>query len=113
MVLDADPETVGQAVDRPFQAGVIKRDQAPALLAHEVVMVCAARVRPLESGLAVADRNPLNQPVLDQQVSDSVDAGPPGRPTMGAQLVLDLDRAKRARLGGEQVDDPLAGAAAL
>ena len=76
-------------------------------------MVLAARVAALEPRLPVADRDALDEPVLDEQLEHPVDARAPGRRPGGAELVLDLDRAQRARLARQQVDHPLARAAAL
>ena len=94
-------------------AGIVERDQPAALIAHQVVMVLAARVGALEPRLPVPDRHALDQAVLDQQLEHPVDAGAAGRRARGPQRVLDLDRAQRARLVGQQVDDPLARAPVL
>ena len=53
----------------------------------------------LEPRLPVADVDPLDEPVLDQQIEHAVDARAAGRAARSAaQRVLDLDRAERARL---------------
>jgi hypothetical protein len=45
--------------DGLLQAGIVESDQATAVLAHEVVVVLAARLLALETGLPVADLDSL------------------------------------------------------
>jgi hypothetical protein len=42
VVLDADPESLRQIVDRALEPGVVERDQPATLLAHEMVMMVSA-----------------------------------------------------------------------
>ena len=99
MAVDAHAEPLRQTVDRPLEPRIVERDEPAALLAEEMVVVLAAGLRALEPRLPVADVDPLDEPVLDEQVEHAVDAGAAGRAAVGAQRVLDLDRAQRARLG--------------
>jgi len=110
---DPGAETIGQAVDRPLQSGIVKRDQPTALLADHVVVVLAAGMLALEARLPIADREPLHEPVIDEQIEHAVDAGASGRATLGPQLILDLDCAERTGLRGKQLDHPLPRTAVL
>jgi hypothetical protein len=78
-----------------------------------MVVVSAARVGGLEPSLALPDVDPLDQPVLDEQLQDAVNRRPAHRRSLGAELVLDLDGAQRARLAVEQVDHALTRTAAV
>ena len=49
-------------------------DEPPARVAHEVVVVLAARMSPLEPGQPVTYRYALDQSVLDKQVEHPVNA---------------------------------------
>ena len=109
-MLDAYAEPLAERVDRSLQAGVVERDQLAALLADEVMVVMAAGLGALESGLAVADLDALDEAVLDEQLEDAVDAGAAGGLALVAERVLDLDRAQSARLGRQQCDHALTGA---
>ncbi len=109
MAVDRDAEAFGQAVDRVLEAGIVERHEPPALLADEMVMMVAPGLAALKPGLAVADRDPLDEAVFGEQLEDPVDAGSPGRPSARPQLVLDLYGAQRTWLPREQLDHPLPG----
>ena len=111
MVIDARAEARGHTADRPLQPGIVECHQPAALLTDEVVVVLPTREHALEARLVLVDRDALDEPVLDQQIENPVDAGPPGPAALGAKRVLDLDRAERTILAREQIDDPLARAA--
>src|SRR5450755_1507380 len=113
VVLHLDAEALGEIVDRPLEAGVVEGDQAAAIAADQMVVVGAARIDRLEARLAGADRDPLREPVLDEQVQHAVDAGAADRRALRAEGVLDLDRAERAGLAREQLDHALPGSTAL
>jgi hypothetical protein len=61
---DADAEAIGEPVDCPLEPGIVESDQAPAALAHEVVVMAVAD--PLGARLAIAHLDALDQAVLDQ-----------------------------------------------
>lgn len=114
MALDPDTEPRRQRLDRLLEPVVVERDEPAAVLADEMMVVMTVREDPLEPSLPVADRDPLNEAVLDEQVKHAVDAGSAGGPTIGGpERILDLDDAQRTRLSGEEIDDAIAGAAAL
>jgi hypothetical protein len=113
VALDADPESLAHTRDRPLEPRIVERDQPAALLAHEMMVMLAAGDDLLESGLPVAHLDPLDQPVLNQQLERPVDRGPSGGAARRTQCILDLDRAERARLGGEQLDHAVTRAAVL
>ncbi len=114
MTVDADAEARRQLVDRPLEPVVVEGDEPPALLADKMVVVVAVGQNPLEPGLPIPHRDPLDEPVLGEQVKHAVDARPPGSAPLGrAKRILDLDHAQRARLRRQQVDHPVAGTAAL
>ena len=79
VALDPYAEPLGQPVDRALEARIVERHQFPAPITYEVVMVLSAWVRALEPGLAVADLEPFDETVLDQQLEHPIDGGPRGR----------------------------------
>ncbi len=109
MVIHARPEALRHPAYRALQPRIIERDEAAALLAHEVMMVLAAGQDALEPGLVAVDRDPLYEPVLHEQIEGAVDRGEPRPSPLGAERLLDLDRAQRAGLIGQQIDHPVAG----
>ncbi len=113
MVLDAHAEALRKAIDCELERGIVECDQAPALLADQMVVVGAAGVGSLEPGLSVPDGDALGEPVLDQQIEHSVDARAGGLAPALAESILDLHGAQRARLLGEQLDDPIASPTAF
>ncbi len=113
MVLDVHVETCGEAVDCALEAGVVECDELAASVAEQVVVMVAVGVDALEAGVSLVDREALDEAVLDEQVEHAVDTRAADRLSLGAQRVLDLDCGERARLAGEQVDDPRPRAAAL
>ena len=66
MAVDANTEPLGQLGDRPLKPGVVERDESAALLADEVVMMVRRPEYALEPRLPVADRDPLDEAVLDE-----------------------------------------------
>ena len=113
VVLDAHAEPLGQVVDRPLQSRIVERHELPALLAHKMMVVLAARLGPFEPRLPVADGHALDEPVLGQQIEHAIDARAAGRLALCPERILDLDRAQGARLPCQEVNDSLTGAAAL
>jgi len=66
MVLDPHTEPLGQVVDRALERRIVERDELPALVADEMVVVLAVGLRALEPGLAVADGHALDEAVVNQ-----------------------------------------------
>ena len=112
-MLDSHAEAIGQVVNRLLEGSVVKCYEPPALVADEVVMVLAARMRALEPRLAGPHRHALDQAMVDEQIQHPVDARAPCRLARRPQRVLDLHRAQRAWLASEQFDDSLTRATAL
>ena len=112
-MLHPDAQALRDAVYLAFESGIVEGDELAASLADQVVMVLSAGVDRLEAGLSRPDDHALDQPVLDEQLEHPIDARAAHRGSLGAQLVLDLHGAERARLAGQQLDDPLARAPAL
>ncbi len=110
MVLESHPEPLWEADDGLLELGIVEGYEAPAVLAHQVMMVLALGLRALKARQPLPDHDPLDQSVLDEQLERPVDARTAGGRALDPQGVLDLDRAERARLVGQQVDDPLARA---
>ena len=113
MARDANPEPLREAVDRALQPRVVERDQPPAPLAHQMMVMVTVRAHALKARLTVPHLDALHQPVLDQQLQYAIDAGPAGGTFLVAKRILDLHRAQRARLAGQHLNDPLASAASL
>ena len=117
MVGGAEPEPVRQLVDGALEPGVLEGDELATLIADEVmVVVPSVRVGWLVSGDPVAEVESVDEVVGVQELQDSVDAGSSDGPfsaAAAAQGVFDLDCAECAVLSGEQVDDPVAGRAAV
>ena len=113
MTVGLDAKTLTYAVDRVLESGVVEGDQAPALLADQMMVMVAAGMDGLKQRLTGSHGHSLRQSVLDQQLEHSVDAGPPAGASLGAKRILDLHRAEGAGLLAEQPNDPIAGASAL
>ncbi len=112
MVGGVESEPVGQLVDRPFEGGILERDELAALVADEVmVVVLAVGVGWLVSGDPVAEVESVHEVVRVQQLEDPVDAGSANgalATAATAQGVFDLDRAQCAALSRQEVDDSVA-----
>src|SRR5947208_3514975 len=91
---------------------VDERLDLAARVAHDVVMVLAARVSGLVARGAGAEVDLLDEALVDEQVERAVDARDPDAAVVRAELVEDLLRGEAAVLPGEELDDGLAGAAA-
>ena len=80
------------------------------------MVVLPGGVGGLVPGDPVAEVESVHEVVGVQQLEDPVDAGPPDSALAApaaAQGVLDLERAERAVLSGEQVDELVARGAAV
>lgn len=105
VVMQAKAQPPRETVDRAFQVGIVKRNQPPAAIAHEMVMMIAARVHALVARRAVSDLETIDQPPFTEQFKDPVDTRSADPLVAAAQLVLDLKRRQGAPLPGEQIDD--------
>ena len=61
---EAVPLGARDALERAFERVVVELVDAPAAVAHEVVMVCAARLGRLEAGAPVPEIDPVNEPPI-------------------------------------------------
>ena len=85
----------------------MKRNELPAPVADHVVVVLAGGIHQLVSGDAVAEVKASDETVVLEQLQDPVHTGPRDRPlrTLAVpERVLDLDRAQRTVLTGQQID---------
>ncbi len=101
----------GDLLQRLLEAGVVEHLDAPALVAHEVVVVLAARKRGLEAGHAAAEIHAVHETELRQPLEDAVHARDPHLLALRAQAVEELLGRDAAVLALELGDDRLAGAA--
>lgn len=117
MVGSVEPEPVRQLVDGAFEGGIFEGDELAALAAHEVMMVMLAiGVGWLVSGDPVAQVESVHEVMRVQELEDPVDtrsADGALAAAAAAQRVFDLDRAERAVLSSQQVDDSVARRAAV
>ena len=121
MAADAEAEPLLQRRDRLLEPRVVKWDQQPAGVAHEVVMMLVLAVLELcalVAGNPVADLHAHDQPELSQEIDPAVHAGdadwsrddPLVEPT--AQASTDRLGAERTMLAREHLDQELARATA-
>jgi hypothetical protein len=80
----ACPGTLLDIVDRAFQCLVGERLDLAAVVADQMVMVLAARVTRFEPRAPRPRVDPLNEPFLDEQVEQPVDARDADRPARRA-----------------------------
>ena len=109
---DGVAATVRHTFDRRLEGGVLERLDLAAVVAHEVVMVIAARVRGLEAGDAVAEIDALHESERVHPVERAVDARDPDAAATSSQAVMDLLRREAAVLLAEKLDDEPTRAAA-
>ena len=103
---------LGDAADRPLQAGILEGHHAPAVAADRVMVMVPAGLDPLVAGGAAGHLEPLHEAELLELLERPVDAGPAGVVLAAAQLVVELQRGDRAIVAGERLDHRGAGAAA-
>jgi len=117
VVGSAESEATGESLDRAFELRVCEGDKLAAPFADEVmVMVLTCRVGRLVPGDAVAEVETVDEVVVVQELEDPVDARPANDSLAAppaSQRILELDGAERAVLAGQQIDQPVAGRAAV
>ncbi len=101
MCLDAVPQAASDAIERPLQAAVCERLDLAAVVAHQVVMVLAARQQRLVAR-CIGELEPLHELEPDELVERAVDAGQPDPAVLRAQRIEDLVRAQAALLASEE-----------
>ncbi len=106
MRLDAVAQAASDPVEHLLQAAVGERLDLPAVVAHQVVMVLAARQQRLVA-CSVGELEALHELQADELVECAVDAGEPDPAVLGAQRIEDLVRAQAAILAREERDHEL------
>lgn len=99
-----DLEAARGALERLLEAGIRERLHLPAVVAHQVMVVLATRVRRLEPGDPVAELDALHEVELDELVERAVDARDSHATAVVPHAVEDLLRRPAARLGAEVLD---------
>ena len=103
---------VGDSLDRRFERGVFERLDLPAVVADEMVVMVAARVRRLEARDSVSQVDALDEAQVGHAVERAVDARDPDPSAARADAIVDLVRREAAVLLAEQLDDDAASASA-
>lgn len=75
-----------------------------------MMVVLAGGIDQLVTSSGIAQVQTRDQPALQQQIENAIDARARDRPLSMAQVLFDFDRTERAGLAGEQVDDRVTGA---
>lgn len=104
--------TRGHTRERPFERPVGKRLHATAVVADEVMMMVAVRMRRLEARDAAAQVDPVDEAKVDEGLEHAVDARDPDPTTRGTEAVVQLLRRYTAVLAAEVLDHGAPGAAA-
>jgi len=99
------------ALQRPLERGIGERLDLAAVVADEMVVMIAVRVRGLVPCDAVADVDTLYEPQIGELVDGPVDAGNPSLAPVRPDAVEDLLRRETAALLAEMLDDGVARAA--
>ena len=105
------PVLAGDALERALEGGVLERLDAPAAVAHEmVVMVRAVGVGGLVPGDAVADVDALDETQLVEGLDHAVDRRDADVAAVAADAVEDLLCGQTAGLPAEMIDHGMARA---
>jgi hypothetical protein len=86
------PAPVGDSLDRGLERRILERLNLPAVVAHEVVMVVAARMRGLEARDSVSQVDALDETQVGHAVEGAVDARNPDPSAARADAIVDLLR---------------------
>lgn len=95
----------GDAFDHRLERCILEGLDLAAVVAHEVVVVIAARANRLEAGDAVPELDPLDELELRQPLESPVHARDPDADAARAEPLVDLLRREAAVLGAEVLDD--------
>jgi hypothetical protein len=113
----AEAESARELIDRALKAGIVERHEPSALVAQQVmVVVLAGGIGGLIASDPIADVDAADEFVGVEELEDPVDAGPPHgslAAPAATQGVFDLQRAEGAVLAGQEVDELVAGGAAM
>jgi hypothetical protein len=110
VVVCVEPEATRKPVYGALQVTVVKRHQAPAGLAQQVVMMSAGRVDYLIAGHAATQIQARDEPPLLEKVKDPIDARASHATFPGAEPIFDVQGTKRAGLAREEVNHRVARA---
>lgn len=99
-----EPHIVGGAGQSSLEQVVAECLDATAVVAHDVVVVVAARIERLEARRPLTKVETLRQPELDEQVESAVDARDADRAPALPQAIDDLLNGEAAGLLPEQAD---------
>lgn len=108
MIIGAELQAARETLDRPLQITIVKRHHTPARVTQEVMMVLAPRIDQFIARRAIPELQPGDQSMLAEQLEDPIDARARDPLVALPQPVLDLQRAQRTRLAGEQVNQRVA-----
>ena len=95
-------------LERVLETGVVEHLDAPALVAHEVVVVLAARERGLEARHSAAEVDAVHEAELREPLEHAVDAGDADLAPVRTQAVEELLCGHAAVLLLEVGDDRFA-----
>jgi hypothetical protein len=110
VVVRVEPEATREPVYGALQVTVVKRHQAPAGLAQQVVMMSACRIDYLIAGHAATQLQARDEPPLLEKLEDPIDARASHATLTGAKPIFDIQRTKRAGLAREEVNHRVARA---
>ena len=96
MVVGVEPQATRQSVDGALQVTVVKRHQAPAGIAQQVVMMSASRVDQLIAGHAATQLQARNEPPLLEKLQDPIDARASHATLTGSKPIFDVQRTECA-----------------
>jgi hypothetical protein len=102
---DDVPVLARNPFDRGLEGRVVERLDLPAAVAHQVVVMIAARVRRLEPRDTVSEVDALEKTQLIQPLECSVHARNADPDTVAPEPVVDLLRGQAAVLAAEEPDD--------
>ncbi len=96
MVVSVKAQAARQPVDGALQVAVVKRHQAPAGIAQQVVMVRSGRVDQLIAGHAATQLQARDEPPLLEKLQDPIDARASHPTIAGAKPIFDVQRTQCA-----------------
>jgi hypothetical protein len=110
VVVRVEPEATRKPVYGALQVTIVKRHQAPAGIAQQVVMMSARRIDYLIAGHAATQLQARDEPPLLEKLEDPIDARASHATLTGAEPIFDVQRTKRAGLARKKVNHRVARA---
>ena len=111
MLREPVPLGARNALERAFERVVVELVDAAAPVAHEVVMVRAARLGRLEAGAPVTEIDAMDEPEVVQLLEGAVDGRDADGAAVGAEPVEQFLCGETAVLSSEVTEDGVARAA--